>query len=105
MPAFTDEINYGPMLLALLQMPEVQISQLAASKSAPQQDGENRPIPFPLRVSASGDCHRRLAFSAVSQFPSETRLQSLVKSNELWWFQVIAIALVLASLLISIEMW
>jgi hypothetical protein len=34
------------MPLALLQMPEVQISQLAASKSAPQQDGENRSIPL-----------------------------------------------------------
>jgi hypothetical protein len=34
------------MLLALLQMPEVQINQLAASKSAPQQDGENRSIPL-----------------------------------------------------------
>ena len=35
-PAFTNEINYCPMLLALLQMPEVQISQLAASKPAAQ---------------------------------------------------------------------
>ena len=55
-PAFTNEINYRPMLLALLQMPEVQISQLAASKSAPQQDGENRPIPF----SFEGVCIWRL---------------------------------------------
>ena len=56
MPAFTNEINYRPMLLALLQMPEVQISQLAASKSAPQQDGENRPIP----LSFEGVCIWRL---------------------------------------------
>ena len=56
MPAFTNEINYRPMLLALLQMPEVQISQLATSKSAPQQHGENRPIPF----SFEGGCIWRL---------------------------------------------
>ena len=33
-PAFAEEINYRPMLLALLQMREVQLSQLAASESA-----------------------------------------------------------------------
>jgi hypothetical protein len=59
-PAFTNEINYRPMLLALLQMPEVQISQLAASKSAPQQDGENRPIP----LSLEGVCIRCLPEAA-----------------------------------------
>ena len=56
MPAFTNEINYRPMLLALLQMPEVQISQLAASKPAPRQDGENGPIP----ISFEGVCIGRL---------------------------------------------
>ncbi len=45
-PAFTNEINYRPVLFALLQMPEVQISQFAASKSAAQQDGEDRTIPL-----------------------------------------------------------
>ena len=45
-PAFANQINYRPMLLALLQVREVQISQFAASKSAAQQDGENRPIPL-----------------------------------------------------------
>ena len=60
MPAFTNEINYRPMLLALLQMPEVQISQLAASKSAPQQNGENRPIP----LSFEGVCIWRLPEAA-----------------------------------------
>lgn len=38
-PAFTDQINDGPMFLALLQMPEVKIGQLAASESAAKQDG------------------------------------------------------------------
>ena len=60
MPAFTNEINYRPMVLALLQMPEVQISQLAALKSAPQQDGENRPIP----LSFEGVCIWRLPEAA-----------------------------------------
>ena len=52
MPAFTDEINYGPMLLALLQMPKVQISQLAATQPAAQQDGENRPVPLSFEREA-----------------------------------------------------
>ena len=56
MPAFTNEINYGPMLLTLLQVPELQISQLAASKSAPQQDGKDRPVP----LSFEGVCIWRL---------------------------------------------
>ena len=34
-PAFADEINYGPMFLALLQMREVQISQFAAAIPQP----------------------------------------------------------------------
>jgi len=59
-PAFTNEINYRPMLLALLQMSEVQISQLATSKSAPQQDGKNRPIPLPFE----GVCIWRLPEAA-----------------------------------------
>ena len=42
------------MLLALLQMPEVQISQLATSKSAPQQDGENGPVPLPISTFRFG---------------------------------------------------
>jgi len=34
-PTFTDEINYGPMLLALLQIREVQISQFVAGVRGP----------------------------------------------------------------------
>ena len=34
MAAFADQIDYGPMFLALLQVREVQISQFAAAKSA-----------------------------------------------------------------------
>ena len=45
-PAFTNEIDYGPVFFALLQMGEVQISQLAASKSAAEQYGENRTVPL-----------------------------------------------------------
>src|SRR5690242_20236616 len=45
-PAFTNEINYRPILLALLPMLEVKTSQLAALKSAAKQDGENRPVPL-----------------------------------------------------------
>ena len=59
-PAFTNEINYGPMLLTLLQVPELQISQLATSKSAPQQDGKDRPVP----LSFEGVCIWRLPEAA-----------------------------------------
>jgi len=44
--ALTDEIDNGPMFLALLQMGELQICQFAAPKSAAEQDGENCPVPF-----------------------------------------------------------
>ena len=73
MAAFADEINNGPMLLALLQMRELQISKFAASQSATKQHGENGAIALPFeRVSAGGDCKNRRASSAVSQFPSRT---------------------------------
>jgi hypothetical protein len=42
MAALADEINDRPMLLALLQLRELQISQLAAAESATKQNGENR---------------------------------------------------------------
>ena len=41
MAAFADEINDRPMLLALLQMRELQVSQLATSESATLQYNEN----------------------------------------------------------------
>ena len=44
--AFADEIDDGPMFLALLQMRELQIGQFAAPESAAKQDGENCPVPF-----------------------------------------------------------
>jgi len=39
MAAFADEINDRPMLLALLQMGELQISLFAAPQSATKQHG------------------------------------------------------------------
>ena len=71
--AFADEINDGPVLFALLQMHEVQISQFAPSESTAKQDSENCTVPFPLQSVR----RRRLpeptgASSAVSQFPSLT---------------------------------
>jgi hypothetical protein len=36
------------MLLALLQMPEVEIGQFTAPQSTPEQNREDRPIPFTL---------------------------------------------------------
>jgi hypothetical protein len=36
------------MLLALLQMPEVEIGQFAAPQSTPEQNREDRPNPFTL---------------------------------------------------------
>jgi hypothetical protein len=41
MAAFADKINDRPMLLALLQMRELQISEFAAPQSATKQHGEN----------------------------------------------------------------
>ena len=49
MAAFADQINYGPMFLALLQMREVQISQFAAAVSAAEQHGENRTVPLSFK--------------------------------------------------------
>ena len=48
MAAFANEINDRPMLLALLQMRELQISQFAAPQSAPKQHGENGAIALPF---------------------------------------------------------
>jgi hypothetical protein len=46
--AFADKIDYGPMLIALLQMCELRIGQFAAPESAAKADGENCPVPFTL---------------------------------------------------------
>ena len=46
--ALTDEVDNGPMFLALLQMGELQICQFAAPEPAAEQDGENCPVPFTL---------------------------------------------------------
>ena len=46
--AFADEIDDGPMFLALLQMREVQISQFTPPQTTAEQNGEDRPIPFAL---------------------------------------------------------
>jgi hypothetical protein len=46
--AFADQIHYGPVFLALLQMGEVQISQFAAAESTAQQHGENRSVSLSL---------------------------------------------------------
>ena len=48
-PAFADEVNDGPVLFALLQMHEVQISQLAPSESTAKQDSENCTVPLSLQ--------------------------------------------------------
>ena len=72
MPAFTHQIDYRPVFLSLLQMREVQIGQFQSAQAAAKQHGENRAIPFALRVLASGACQNRRASSAVSPFPSLT---------------------------------
>jgi len=46
--AFADQIDYGPMFLALLQMREVQVGQFAAAESAAKQHRKNRTVPFAL---------------------------------------------------------
>jgi hypothetical protein len=46
MPALADEIDDGPMFLALLQMQELQVSQFTAPESAAEQNRENCPVPF-----------------------------------------------------------
>jgi hypothetical protein len=56
--AFADEIHYGPMFLALLQMVEVQISQLAPSESAAKQNGEDRAVPLSFERILAGDCQK-----------------------------------------------
>jgi len=44
MAAFAEQIDYGPVFFALLQMRAVQISQFAAADSTPQQHCENRTV-------------------------------------------------------------
>jgi hypothetical protein len=53
--AFANQINYGPVFFALLQVREVQTSQFATTESAAQQYGENRTIPHSFeRVRGRG---------------------------------------------------
>jgi hypothetical protein len=47
-PAFADQIDYGPVFLPLLKMCEVQISQFPSSQAATKQHCENRAVPFSL---------------------------------------------------------
>ena len=68
--AFADQISYRRTFLTLLQMREVQVRQFAASESAAQQHGENCTIPLSSERVGAGNCQKRRASSAVSQFPT-----------------------------------
>jgi hypothetical protein len=45
-PTLANEIHYGPMFFALLQMREIQIGQLAAPEHTPKQDGQDCAVSF-----------------------------------------------------------
>jgi len=46
MPAFSYEIDYGPMLFAPPQMCEIKIGQLAAAEPKTEQNSESRAVSF-----------------------------------------------------------
>ena len=52
MPAFPDEVHYGPMIIAPLNMRKVQVRQVLSPQSTAQEDCKHRSIPFSLeRIS------------------------------------------------------
>jgi hypothetical protein len=62
--AFANQINYGPVFFALLQVREFQIGQFAAAESTAQQYGEDRTIP------RSFECVRRRRLPEATCFVS-----------------------------------
>src|SRR5271170_5799744 len=46
MPAFTEEINDGPMIVPLLEMRQIQGDQLGTSQTAPQEQCKDCMVPL-----------------------------------------------------------
>ena len=70
--AFANEIDYCPMVLALLYMSELQVGQFTAPQTAAKQYGKNCPVSFAFDPCQDRAPSRVCGPSVVSQFPSRT---------------------------------
>jgi hypothetical protein len=72
MPTLADEVDYGPVLFALLEMPEIQVSQFSPSEPASKQDRKDRSVSLTLYRIPVRRLPQPASPSAVSHFPSLT---------------------------------
>jgi len=70
MTSLSLQIDNRPVLLALLNMAEIQLNCLMASYATREQQCQKRSITFFLQALAPGVCHNRCDCSVVSQFPN-----------------------------------
>ena len=68
--ALSDEIDDRPTILAPLKMIETEVGQFTSTKTAAEQNGNDRSVALALEGFGSGDCHRSRASFGDNQFPS-----------------------------------
>lgn len=69
-PSFPNEVNYGPMIFAALNMVKGQINEFSSTEPTPRRTARMARSLLPFTLCMFGSCHKERASSTVNQFPS-----------------------------------